>query len=124
MLDWPVERWSFSGLLVAIAFNAVAVFAAPIPVRFAEGFAHGYLALRDENGDRLADGELIQKSHGHVVDSRLVLRFKDGSLYDERVSFTQKQSLRYRVTSWFNVALHFRTLSISPWTEKAASTVS
>jgi len=81
----------FLGLLVAIAFNAVAVFAAPIPVRFAEGFAHGYLALRDENGDRLADGELIQKSYGHVVDSRLVFRFKDGSLYDERVSFTQKQ---------------------------------
>ena len=81
----------FLGLLVAIAFNTVAVFAAPIPVRFAEGFAHGYLALRDENGDRLADGELIQKSHGHVVDSRLVFRFKDGSLYDERVSFTQKQ---------------------------------
>jgi hypothetical protein len=81
----------FWGLLVAIAFNAVASFAAPIPVRFAEGFAHGYLVLRDENGDRLADGEMIQKSHGHVVDSRLVFRFKDGSLYDEGVSFTQKR---------------------------------
>jgi hypothetical protein len=65
--------------------------AAAISVRFAEGASHGYLLLRDERGDRLADGEMIQKAHGDLVDSRLIFRFKDGSLHDERVVFTQKR---------------------------------
>ncbi|MBA2251322.1 MAG: hypothetical protein H0W13_01255 [Nitrospirales bacterium] len=65
--------------------------AAPISVRFAEGATHGYLLLRDERGDRLADGEMIQKTRGDLVESQLMFHFKDGSLHDERVSFTQKR---------------------------------
>ena len=76
------------GLMLMAVFSATA---APIPVRFVEGATHGYLILRDERGDRLADGEMIQKTHGELVDGQLVFRFKDGSLHDERVSFTQKQ---------------------------------
>lgn len=75
------------GLMLIVVLSATA---APIPVRFVEGATHGYLILRDERGDRLADGEMIQKTHGELVDSQLVFRFKDGSLHDERVSFTQK----------------------------------
>lgn len=78
-------------IAVGLIVEVVSAAAAPIPVRFTEGFSHGYLVLRDENGDRLADGEMIQKAHGAVVDSRLVFRFKDGSLHDERVTFTQKR---------------------------------
>ena len=63
----------------------------PIPVRFLEGATHGFLTLRDDRGDRLADGEMIQKTRGNHVESQLIFRFKDGSLHDERVSFTQKR---------------------------------
>jgi hypothetical protein len=76
------------GCMLIVALPAAA---APISVRFAEGATHGYLLLRDENGDRLADGEMIQKTHGNLVEGRLIFRFKDGSLHDERVSFTQKR---------------------------------
>ena len=75
------------GLMLMLVLSAEA---AQIPVRFVEGAAHGYLTLRDDRGDRLADGEMIQKTHGELVDGRLIFRFKDGSLHDERVSFTQK----------------------------------
>lgn len=75
------------GLMLMVVLSAAA---APIPVRFVEGATHGYLILRDERGDRLADGEMIQKTHGDLVNGQLIFRFKDGSLHDERVSFTQK----------------------------------
>ena len=70
---------------------ALPTMAAPISVRFVEGATHGYLLLRDERGDRLADGEMIQKTRGDLVEGQLIFRFKDGSLHDERVSFTQKR---------------------------------
>jgi hypothetical protein len=76
------------GFMLIVALPATA---APISVRFAEGATHGYLLLRDERGDRLADGEMIQKTRGDLVEGRLIFRFKDGSLHDERVSFTQKR---------------------------------
>ncbi|WP_447986697.1 hypothetical protein [Nitrospira sp. Nam74] len=64
---------------------------APVPVRFLEGTTHGFLTVRDERGDRLADGEMIQNARGNLVESQLIFRFKDGSLHDERVSFTQNR---------------------------------
>lgn len=75
------------GLMLTVVFSATA---APVPVRFVEGASHGYLILRDERGDRLADGEMIQNVHGELVEGQLIFRFKDGSLHDERVSFSQK----------------------------------
>jgi hypothetical protein len=76
------------GFMLIVALPAAA---APISVRFAEGATHGYLILRNDHGDRLADGELIQKTRGDLVEGQLIFRFKDGSLHDERVSFTQKR---------------------------------
>ena len=76
------------GFTLIVALPATA---APVSVRFAEGATHGYLLLRDERGDRLADGEMIQKTRGDLVEGQLIFRFKDGSLHDERVSFTQKR---------------------------------
>lgn len=85
------SRLLTSAFLIGFVLMAgPAATAAPIAVRFVEGAAHGYLLLRDEHGDRLADGEMIQKTHGDLVNGQLIFRFKDGSLHDERVSFTQK----------------------------------
>lgn len=68
-----------------------AVHAQPIVVRFTEGTMHGFLVLRSGNDETIAQGELLQVAHRDRVDSRLVLNFKDGSLYDEKVSFSQRR---------------------------------
>jgi hypothetical protein len=65
--------------------------AEPIEVKYTEGVTRGFPVLRSTSGEKLAQGELIQVARGgDVVESRLVFRFKDGSLYDERVVFTQR----------------------------------
>lgn len=68
-----------------------AVHAQPIAVRFTEGTMHGFLVLRSGNDETIAQGELLQVAHRDRVDSRFVLHFKDGSLYDEKVSFSQRR---------------------------------
>ena len=66
--------------------------AEPIAVKYTEGVARGFPVLRSLGGEKLAQGELIQVPRsGDVVESRLVFRFRDGSLYDERVVFAQRQ---------------------------------
>jgi hypothetical protein len=65
--------------------------AAPVAVRFVEGATHGFLVLRNINGGLLASGDLLQRQRGRQVESRMVFRFKDGSLYDETVVFTQER---------------------------------
>ena len=42
----------------------------------------------------IALGELVQAPHGEGMQSRLVLRFTDGSLYEEAVTFSQKRVFR------------------------------
>ncbi|MET0502270.1 MAG: hypothetical protein ABW172_12175 [Candidatus Binatia bacterium] len=65
--------------------------AAPVAVRFVEGVTHGFLALRNVNGELLASGDLLQVQRRGQVESRMVFRFKDGSVYDETVTFTQER---------------------------------
>jgi hypothetical protein len=86
-MNHSVALVSLIGFMLIVALPAIA---APISVRFSEGATHGYLLLKDERGDRLADGEMIQRTHGDLVEGQLIFRFKDGSLHNERVSFTQK----------------------------------
>jgi hypothetical protein len=73
----------------------------PIAVKYTEGVTRGFPVLRSLGGERLAQGELIQIPRGgDVVDSRLVFRFKDGSIYEERVVFSQRDVftlLRYHI---------------------------
>jgi hypothetical protein len=65
-----------------------------VAVRQTEGLVHGFLALRTENGTTVADGELIQIARGDRVTSRLVFRFKDGSIRDETAVFSQRGQFR------------------------------
>jgi len=72
-----------------------------VPVRFPEGAVHGFLVLRTESGKLLAHGDLLQIPKGDEIESRMVFRFPDGSLYDERVTFTQDRVFsmrRYHLT--------------------------
>jgi hypothetical protein len=68
-----------------------ALAAEPVAVRFSEGLVHGFLALRTLDGDLLADGELTQVARGNRVTNHLVFRFRDGSLHDETVVFSQRR---------------------------------
>jgi hypothetical protein len=68
--------------------------AEPIDVQHPEGAVHGFLVLRTMAGSALADGDLIQTTRGSTVTSRLVFRFKDGSIHDETAVFTERQQFR------------------------------
>jgi hypothetical protein len=68
--------------------------AEPVRVRYPEGLVHGFLTLRTTDGALVASGDLIQVAKGDRVTSRLVFRFKDGSLRDETSVFSQRQSFR------------------------------
>lgn len=87
-------------LAVALAIAAAPTEAGTVAVRFTEGVTHGFLALRSTAGELLAEGDLLQVVRPEGVDSRLVFRFKDGSLYDETVVFGQNKvftMLSYRL---------------------------
>jgi hypothetical protein len=75
--------------------------AAPIAVRFPEGIAHGFLLVRSNAGEIIGHGEMTQVvKEGDLVDSHLVFNFKDGSLHDEEVTFSQQRvfsMLRYHL---------------------------
>ncbi len=88
------RRWAV-GLLAVAAFCGPGP-AAPetVAVRHPEGLVHGFLALRTLTGETIADGDLIQTSKDGQVTSRLVFRFRDGSVHDETAVFTQNGTFR------------------------------
>lgn len=65
--------------------------AAPVAVRFTEGVTRGFLVLRTVDGGLIASGDLLQVARGGKVESRMLFHFKDGSLFDETVVFTQQR---------------------------------
>src|SRR5438105_13363240 len=76
-------------------------FAEPIAVKFTEGVSHAFPVLRSVGGEKLAQGELTQIPRGELVENRLTFRFRDGSVYDERVVFSQKDAfslMSYQIT--------------------------
>ncbi len=61
-------------------------------MRFPEGVTHGFLLVRSLAGEILGQGEMTQVvKEGDLVESQLVFRFKDGSLHDEKVAFSQQR---------------------------------
>lgn len=80
-------------LFAAVIFPLTAV-ADRVPVGHKEGLVHGFLLLRALDGKVLADGDLIQTAEGDRVTTRLVFRFKDGSLHDETTVFSEHGDFR------------------------------
>jgi len=64
--------------------------AAPVPVRFVEGSLHGFLVLGTLEGAPIASGDLLQVGRDGEIKTRLLFHFKDGSVFDETVVFTQR----------------------------------
>ena len=75
-------------LVVVAALGALV--AAPIQVRSLEGSLHGFLALRSIDGALVAEGDLLQVVHDGEVRKHIAFRFKDGSVLEESVVFTQE----------------------------------
>jgi len=59
-----------------------------------EGLLHGFLVLRSLEGEVLADGEITQVGHGDRLKTIVVFRFKDSSLCEEEVVFSQRRVFR------------------------------
>jgi hypothetical protein len=76
-------------LLAAAAFPIFHLAAEPVAVRHPQGTAHGFLVLRTIAGKSIALGDLTQIVHGDRIVSRLVFRFRDGSLDDDQAVYTQ-----------------------------------
>jgi hypothetical protein len=62
---------------------------AGIVVRYSEGTTHGFLHLQDRARASLASGDLVQIPGSAGIESRMVLHFRDGSSFEETVTFTQ-----------------------------------
>src|ERR1700752_4696790 len=74
------------------ALAAAPAAADPVAVRFTEGVTHGFLALRTPERGFVASGDLLQVvQRGGAVESRMRFRFKDGSVLDETVVFSQER---------------------------------
>ena len=83
-------------LAAATVLAAATAYAEPIPVRFTEGLTRGYMLLRDMSGKVLANGDLVQVAKNDEIEKRMTFRFRDGSLYDERVTYTEKAVFRLK----------------------------
>src|SRR5438477_10223112 len=71
-----------------------ALFADAIPVRHTEGLIHGFLVARTLEGKALADGQMTQDARGDRVTNHLIFRFKDGSIYEDTTTFSQRGTFR------------------------------
>jgi hypothetical protein len=79
-------------LMVLAALVSTPVAAAPVAVQFPEGVTHGFFLVRSVAGEILGQGEMTQVvTEADLVESQLVFRFKDGSLHDEEVAFSQQR---------------------------------
>jgi hypothetical protein len=86
-----------SVLIYALLVTASALSQSPMAVLHTEGLVHGFLVLRTLEGNTIADGDVTQLAKGDRVTNHLVFRFKDGSIYEETVVFSQRN--RFRVAS-------------------------
>lgn len=87
-------------LAAALTLSSATASAEPVAVRFTEGVIRGFPVMRSIQGEKLAQGDLVQVPRGDRVESRLTFRYTDGSLYEETVVFSQKDVftvLSYRV---------------------------
>jgi hypothetical protein len=86
---------------VVLVFSLALSFAAnpapaqgPVPVLYPEGVVHGFLALKNMDGEVIAEGDVMQTPKGDLVTARMSFRFKDGSLQEETVVFSQRKHFR------------------------------
>lgn len=89
------RRWLRGAAAVALAASMTGVSGAEeVAVLFPEGSVHGFLQLSEAGGKVIAGGDLMEVAKGDRVTTRLVFRFKDGSVDDERSMYMQRGHLQ------------------------------
>src|SRR5256885_1570134 len=83
-----------SGLFALIAILTAPAFAEFVAVDHLEGGTHEFLTLAALDGTPLADGEVTQIADNEKVTGHLVLKFNDGSLYDDTAIYSQHGQFR------------------------------
>lgn len=79
-------------LLLSPLFGATVL---PIRVIHLGGSLHGFLVLKDERGEVLADGEFVQFVNGpDRIKSEQTFHFRDGSLQQEITIYSQRRYFR------------------------------
>ena len=82
-------------ILLGVLSGCATVRGSPVEVRYQEGVAEGFVTVSSLDGKKLGEGEATQLAAGiDRVASRLSLRFKDGSLHDEKVVFSQTSQFK------------------------------
>jgi hypothetical protein len=77
---------------VFVAILGLPLSAEPMPVRHVQGYIHGYLVLKDMEDKILASGDMVQLPGRNHLTTTLTFHFKDGSLYQETVVFSQRKT--------------------------------
>lgn len=91
---WARVAWMATVALVCLMALRAPAWADPIAVRFLEGTAQTFLALKSGSGQEIALGEYQQIPKGNAVELRLAFRFRDGSEHEERAAFSQRERFR------------------------------
>ena len=93
---------SFLAISIIGAILCASSYATPVAVKFREGVIHSFVIVSSMDGQTIGHGELTQVPKGRdLVERRLIFRFKDGSVHDERAAFTQQDVFTltsYRLT--------------------------
>ena len=80
--------------ILSACFLTPLLSAAPIKVKYKEGITHGFLILTTLDGTQIAMGDSTEIVRGNEVICRLVYHFKDGSLQQEDLVFSQRSTFR------------------------------
>jgi hypothetical protein len=80
---------TYRDLTLMVVISANVMHAEPVSVKQPQGVTHGFLTVRSEKGTFLGSGELMQMAIGNKIKARLTLSFRDGSVDDETVVYTQ-----------------------------------
>lgn len=89
--------WSsaLAGLLTwALLLPSPELSQSPVAVQYTEGVVRGFLVLRTLEGNTLAEGDVTQFARSDRVTIHTVLHFKDGSVNEETVVFSQRHIFR------------------------------
>jgi len=90
----PLARLVNCLIVISCCTLLPALNAEPIPVRYVQGASHGFAVLKTLDGVTIATGESTQTVSRGMVTSRLIFRFKDGSIDDDITVFTQQGVFR------------------------------
>src|SRR5271156_6875897 len=90
-----IRPLALAGLLTwALLLPSPVLSQSPVAVQYTEGVVRGFLVLRTLEGTILAEGDVAQFARGDRVTSHTTLHFKDGSVNEETVVFSQRRTFR------------------------------